>query len=225
MTLLLASQSPRRKSLLSTLGIPFEVLPPPKGVDMELLEAPRDREQPLAYVKRVTRAKLSVMRQLCAPSDTVLVADTTVTMDGLILGKPLSALENERMLRLLSGRTHRVMTAVAIGCGTFGLVQVGLGVKACSAQTLNSEPTLKPCNTDSFNLITSKVTFAPLTEQQITHYIKTQEGFDKAGGYAIQGLAAPFVRHISGDYSAIVGLPLHATATLLAERGFHAAAS
>ena len=162
---------------------------------MEALENPLPKESPSRYVQRVTQVKLGValeqLKQLDANA-VALVADTTVTIDGMILGKPETAENNAAMLRRLSGRTHRVLTAVAVGSAT------------------------KQHNV----LCVARVSFAPLSEVQISRYTATGEGFDKAGGYAIQGLAAPFVKHISGDYSGIVGLPLFATATLLKQFQF-----
>ena len=191
--LYLASQSPRRKTLLETLRIPFKVLAPPVGLDMEQLEAARPKENPVRYVRRVTLAKLKVAQSQLGENDFALVADTTVTIDGLILGKPLTTKNNIEVLRRLSGKTHRVLTAVA------------LASVSQSTQILT----------------VARVRFAPLSEPQIQRYVNTGEGLDKAGGYAIQGGAAPFVVRIIGDYSGIVGLPLHATATLLAQLNIH----
>ena len=191
MTLYLASQSPRRKELLARLRLPFEVLPTPVGVDMEALEAVLPNETPARYVRRVAVAKLdlALRHPKASLGDIILAADTTVAADSLILGKPETAENNAAMLRKLSGRSHRVLTVVAVE----ELGESDLSVKLCIAH----------------------VRFASLSEAQITRYVASGEGLDKAGGYAIQGAAAAFVTHISGDYSGIVGLPLHATATLL----------
>ncbi len=191
--LYLASQSPRRKALLSTLGIDFAVLPPVAGVDMEALEAIRGREMPLAYVKRVTLAKLRAAQaqvQISA-NDAVLVADTTVALGHTILGKPESAAANAAMLGALQGQTHRVMTAVA------------LGVHGQHWLTVS----------------TTRVQFASLSVQQVQDYAASGEGWDKAGGYAIQGNAAAFVAHLNGNYTGVVGLPLYDTAQLLRGAG------
>lgn len=189
--LYLASQSPRRKALLSSLGLAFEVLPPAPGVDMEALEAARTNEAPLRYVKRVTLAKLAAAQAQLTHDDAVLVADTTVALGRTILAKPETAEANSAMLRQLQGQTHRVMTAVA------------LGYQAMQWQLVR----------------TSYVQFSPLSEAQIHAYANSGEGWDKAGGYAIQGNAAAFVVHLRGNYTAIVGLPLYDTAQLLRHAG------
>jgi septum formation protein len=191
MSLYLASQSPRRKQLLASLDIAFEVLPPAVGVDMEALEARRGQEAPLAYVKRVTLAKLHQARSQIGTTDAVLCADTTVALGRDILHKPLDATSNAGLLNKLQGRSHRVMTAVA-------LWQAGIVHQAVSI---------------------SHVTFAPLNAAQIDQYAACGEGWDKAGGYAIQGRAGAFVTRINGNYSGIVGLPLFETAQLLRQAG------
>jgi septum formation protein len=191
MTLYLASQSPRRKQLLASLNIPFEVLPPATGVDMEALEARLGKETPLAYVKRVTLAKLNQARSQISSTDAVLCADTTVALGRDILGKPENAATNAAMLSQLQGQTHRVMTAVALWHG--GAVY----------QTV----------------CTSHVTFAPLSAAEIERYAASGEGWDKAGGYAIQGNAAAFVAQMRGNYTGIVGLPLYETGQLLKQAG------
>jgi septum formation protein len=191
MTLYLASQSPRRQQLLASLNIAFEVLPVAGGVDMEALEARRGHEAPLAYVKRVTRAKLHQALSQIAPSDAVLCADTTVALGRDILGKPENAANNAALLQQLQGRTHRVMTAVA----------------------------LWHSGTVYQTVCISNVTFAPLNSAEISRYAASGEGWDKAGGYAIQGNAAAFVAQMRGNYTAIVGLPLYETAGLLRQAG------
>ncbi len=191
MTFYLASQSPRRKSLLTSLGLPFEVLAAPIGVDMEALEAIRNNEAPLSYVKRVTLAKLSQAQLQINHSDSVLCADTTVALGQTVLGKPENAANNAALLTQLQGKTHRVLTAVALYHGG----QIYSTVSA------------------------SYVTFAPLTSVQIDNYAQSGEGWDKAGGYAIQGHAAALISHMRGNYSGIVGLPLHPTRLLLIQAG------
>jgi septum formation protein len=191
MTLFLASQSPRRKQLLASLNIPFEVLPPATGVDMEALEARRGKESPLAYVKRVTLAKLNQARGQITATDAVLCADTTVALGRDILGKPESAANNAAMLSQLQGQTHRVMTAVALW------------------HSGNIYQTV----------CTSHVTFAGLGPTEIKHYAASGEGWDKAGGYAIQGNASAFVSHMRGNYTGIVGLPLYETVGLIRQAG------
>ncbi len=178
--LLLASGSPRRRELLELAGFS------PSTVSPDVDESVRPGEDPLSYVKRIALTKLSSVNR---PPDTwVLAADTTVTSDGLILGKPLDRADGFRMLQLLSGRSHHTMTAVAI----------------CS-------PTGK---TTSFT-VTTKVTFADLSGDNINWYLDTGEPFDKAGSYAIQGSGGSFVISIDGSYSNVVGLPMAEVAAAL----------
>ena len=189
----LASRSPRRRELLKQLGVTFEVLlfreAERRGADVD--ETPHEGERAEDYVQRVAQAKAQAgtmhMAQRKLPVYPVLGADTTVTLDGYILGKPSGEEEAIEMLRALSGRTHEVMTAVAI------------------------------CRQDmvSTRLSLSEVAFAPLSEAQIRAYVATGESLDKAGAYAIQGRAAAFVRRMSGSYTGIMGLPLYETAELL----------
>ncbi len=187
----LASQSPRRRQLLDQLGLQHELLLAQPDEDAEALEDIRAGEAPAAYVARVTALKLQAalrrrrLRGLAfAP---VLCADTTVALGRQILGKPADAAHARSMLRVLAGRTHRVLTAVAIGTPKRQL------------QILSS----------------SRVTFAPLTDAQVTSYVASGEPFGKAGAYAVQGAAAGFIAHISGSYSGIMGLPLFETAQML----------
>ena len=189
--LYLASQSPRRQALLHQIGIPFELLLPGADEDPEALEATRPGEAPATYVKRVVLAKLEAARARClrralAPAP-IVSADTTVAIGGTLLGKPADAEQAIAMLERLSGRTHRVLTAVAVGDSrhTDWVVQV------------------------------SRVSFSRLSRAQITDYVASGEPFDKAGGYGIQGAAGAFVRRIEGSYSGIMGLPLHETATMV----------
>jgi septum formation protein len=191
MTFYLASQSPRRKQLLAILGLPFEVLAAPVNVDMEALEAVHRNEAPVRYVKRVTLAKLKQALIYIRPEDSVLCADTTVALGHDILGKPETFEKNAELLTHLQGKTHRVLTSVA-------LFSDGRTYQALS---------------------TSHVSFAPLTKLEIDRYAASSEGWDKAGGYAIQGNAAAFVQKIRGDYTGIVGLPLHHTRLLLKQSG------
>ena len=191
MRIYLASQSPRRQELLQQLHVEFDLLLPDASEDTESVEAGLPNERPLAYVKRVVRAKAQLAlqrlhkRQL--PVRPILVADTTVALARQIFGKPASPAEHKQMLQALSGKTHRVITGVA-------LVTAGQMSETVSI---------------------SQVTFAALSPNQIQRYIDSHEGQDKAGGYAIQGVAAAFITHISGSYSGIVGLPLAETAQLL----------
>jgi len=188
----LASASPRRAELLPLIGVRFEVLKLGEfGVD----EAVHGREAPATYVQRLAKEKAmagvrAVAARGLAPQP-VLGADTTVCIGREILGKPGDAKDREaeaaRMLRLLSGRTHRVLTAVALATPK-------------KAKVVLSD---------------SRVTFRTLSRADIAAYIATGEPFDKAGGYGIQGPAAAFVSHLSGSYTGVMGLPLFETAALL----------
>jgi len=187
----LASKSPRRQELLRQIGVDFRLLPPDDDEDAEALEAVRAHESPAVYVKRVVLAKLDAAVARLArrgwPPAPVLTADTTVALGGAILGKPADAAEAADMLRRLSGRTHRVLTAVAL------------------ARSSRRESVVN----------VSRVTFARLTRAQIDAYARSGEPLDKAGGYGIQGAAGAFARRIEGSYSGIMGLPLYETARLL----------
>ena len=195
----LASRSPRRRELLKQLGVSFEVLlfrqVAQRGADID--ETVHPGERPEDYVQRLARIKAQAgalyMAQRKLPLHPVLGADTTVTIDGRILGKPAGQNDAIELLHALSGRTHEVMTAVAI----------------CWRDSLTARLSL------------SEVAFAPLTDAQIRAYVATGEPLDKAGAYGIQGRAGAFVRRISGSYTGIMGLPLFETAELLkaAERG------
>lgn len=193
--LYLASQSPRRAQLLGQLGVRHELLLATPDEDAEALEALRPGESPSAYVQRVTGLKLDAAvarhRRLKLPPAPILCADTTVAFGRTILGKPEDGRDAERMLAQLAGRTHRVLTAVA--------VQQGRRRHAA--------------------LSVSRVRFAPMTRAQIARYAASGEPLGKAGAYGIQGAAAAFVEHISGSYSGIMGLPLFETATLLRQAG------
>lgn len=195
--LVLASASPRRRELLTQAGFTFEVVP------AHLDEDPLTGEEPEAYVTRLAREKAqAVFQQLAGAGQaarqpheqgrsidplTVLGADTTVTLDGEILGKPVDAADAARMLRLLSGRTHRVMTGVALA--TKESIQASAEI--------------------------TTVEFLSLTEEEIADYIATGEPMDKAGAYAIQGRAARWIPRIEGCYFNVVGLPIARVATLL----------
>lgn len=183
--LVLASASPRRRELLAQIGVPLRVLP--GTVDEQVLPA----EAPLAYVERVTRAKLADGLSRAGQGAVVLAADTAVVLEQQILGKPQDAADARRMLRALSGRSHQVITAVAVGQGS----------------------------RSDCRIVVSEVGFVPLDEARIEAYWATGEPHDKAGAYAIQGLGAVFVSHLAGSYSAVVGLPLRETAELLAAFG------
>ncbi|MDZ4203046.1 MAG: Maf family protein [Gallionella sp.] len=189
----LASQSPRRRELLKQIGINFELLllrtDPQRKVDVD--ETPHSGEAADEYVRRICQAKAEAgslslgMRNL--PPFPVLAADTTVTLDGRILGKPENGEHAAAMLRLLSGQAHQVLSAVAVAAGEHVEIAVS----------------------------TSTVRFATLDEARIHRYLLTREYADKAGGYAIQGHAGAFIEHISGSYSGVMGLPLFETVELL----------
>jgi septum formation protein len=195
----LASQSPRRAQLLEQIGVPYQVLAPRnagEGRALEALELQRPGEPPARYVRRVTLLKLAAAaRRIRAdglPPAPVLCADTTVALGARILGKPRDAREAARMLRALSGREHRVLTAVAVQ-GADGATHAELSA--------------------------SRVRFAALTARDVAAYVASGEWQGKAGGYAIQGRAAAFIARIGGSYSGIMGLPLHETALLLRAAG------
>lgn len=191
----LASQSPRRQQLLAQIGVRFQPLLPDADEDAEALEATRAGETPADYVQRVTLAKLAAARRRLLrrglPPAPVLCADTTVALGRRILGKPADAAEALAMLRGLSGRSHRVLTAVAVHDGR----------RRHAA------------------LSASQVRVAPLAAADIAAYIAGGEPFGKAGAYAIQGAFAAHVAHIAGSHSGIMGLPLFETAALLRAAG------
>ena len=193
----LASRSPRRLELLGQLGVTCRLLLDVDEARAEALEAALPGEPPAAYVQRVTRAKaqaaLARLAQLGLPPAPLLCADTTVAVGGTILGKPHDAADAARMLKLLSGRTHKVLTAVVV-------------VPASATRLLAATQV-------------SRVRFCRLSPGQIDAYIASGEPFGKAGAYAIQGLAAGFVRTIEGSHSGIMGLPLYETARLLRKAG------
>ncbi len=185
--LVLASASPRRRELLAQAGFTFEVCP------AHIPEEAKPGEDPTAYVIRLAREKAqAVFAQLSADPKTasdlaVLGADTTVTLDNHILGKPEDAADAARMLRLLSGRTHRVITGVAL------------------VTTARTEVASE----------TTAVTFGALSDEEIAAYIATGEPMDKAGAYAIQGRAARWIPRIEGCYFNVVGLPIALVSSLL----------
>ncbi|WP_143763064.1 Maf family protein [Ramlibacter tataouinensis] len=187
----LASQSPRRRQLLEQLGVRHELLLPDEDEDSEALEEVKPGEAPAAYVRRVTGLKLDAalarLRRRQLPPAPVLCSDTTVALGRAIYGKPADAKEAARMLRELAGRTHRVLTAVAVQSGR----------KRVEA------------------LSDSRVSFAALSPARIRAYVDSGEPMGKAGAYAVQGRAAAHIMRISGSYTGIMGLPLHETATLL----------
>ena len=192
----LASQSPRRSQLLEQLGVRHELLLPGADEDAEALEVALHNEAPAAYVRRVTQLKLDAalkrLKLRGLPTAPVLCSDTTVALGRTIYGKPADAVDAARILAELAGKTHRVLTAVALGTGR----------KREQA------------------LCESRVTFAEMSPRQIQTYIASNEPMGKAGGYGVQGRAAAFISHISGSYSGIMGLPMFETAQLLRSFGF-----
>ena len=185
-TLVLASASPRRRELLAQAGFVFSVRP------AHIPENPLPGEEPIAYVTRLAREKAeAVYRELSLSFNelAVLGADTTVTLDGHILAKPEDAADAARMLRMLSGRTHRVVTGVAVA--TAKRVEVAAEVTA--------------------------VRFLTLSDHEIAEYIASGEPMDKAGAYGIQGRAAKWIPRIEGCYFNVVGLPLALVGTMLEE--------
>jgi septum formation protein len=190
----LASRSPRRRELLTQIGVKFEPLMFREGPrqDVETDEAVRPNEQPDDYVRRVATLKCEsawqrvVMRRGLRRMP-VLAADTTVALAGVILGKPADRADAERMLRLLAGTQHRVLSAVAV----------------------KFEQHFEMAVSESL------VTFAPLDEERIASYAQSGEPFDKAGGYGIQGRAGAFVQRLEGSYTGVMGLPLYETCNLL----------
>lgn len=190
----LASQSPRRRQLLDQLGVRHEPMVPAPGGEAdaaEALEAVLPGELPAAYVQRVTALKLQAARaRLKArglPPAPILCSDTTVAIGRRILGKPADADAARAMLQALSGRSHRVLTAVAVGTARRTLAALSI----------------------------STVRFAPLDAALIDAYIASGQPFGKAGGYAIQSQLAGWIPAVRGSYSAIMGLPLFETAQLL----------
>ena len=191
----LASQSPRRAQLLQQIGVTHRLLLPDAAEDAEALEAERAGEVPAEYVQRVTRAKLQAavarLARRGGPAAPVLCADTTVALGRRILGKPADAAQAREMLRALSGRTHRVLTAVAVHDGR--RTRAALNV--------------------------SHVRLAAMPAAAIDAYVAGGEPYGKAGAYAIQGAIAAWIEHIAGSHSGIMGLPLFETAALLRRSG------
>ena len=196
----LASQSPRRRELLKQIGVYYEILllrtDPRRGINVD--ETAHDGEVPVDYVQRVCRDKAQagwqtlLLRNL--PRLPVLAADTTVTLDGKIIGKPDDKEHAAEILRMLSGRQHQVLTAVAVAFEE----RVELRLSATT------------------------VTFDTLNEDRIRRYLLTHEAHDKAGAYGIQGQAGAFVQRIEGSYTGVMGLPLYETVELLRLFGYPA---
>jgi septum formation protein len=191
--IVLASASPRRQELLRNAGIPFTVQPADIDESPRAGESPRDCAQRLAWEKALTVFQSQ-------PQNCVLGADTIVVVDDTILGKPRNADDAARMLRMLSGRTHAVITGVCLA----GPVASGQWSVASTTKTA-SETTL--------------VTFCELSDDEIRDYVASGEPMDKAGAYAIQGIASRWIQRIEGDYSNVVGLPVALVYGMLRERG------
>lgn len=185
----LASRSPRRAELLQQMGIGFDVLP--SDIDESILP----NEPPETYVMRLAGSKAAVglanMQQANLQQRPILAADTTVCVDGMILGKPEDDDDARAMLEALSGRWHEVHTALALVSAT--------GIEAV--------------------LSTTRLELAPLSDEMITAYIVSGEPRDKAGAYGIQGFAGTFIKRIEGSYSGVMGLPVFETAQLLRNAG------
>ena len=192
MDLYLASGSPRRAQLLAQIGLHIS------KIASDIDETPHENELALAYTERMAWQKseqalaLFVAAHGTEPELPVLTADTSVAIDGLILGKPDNHAHAVTMLRMLSGRTHQVISSVVVW---------HQGQRTQTTQT-------------------SEVTFRPLTETEIQAYVNSGEADDKAGAYGIQGAAAVFIEHLSGSFSGVMGLPLFETAALLRSIGF-----
>ena len=191
----LASRSPRRRALLEQIGVRHRVL------RVEVEERRERDESPEAFVRRMARLKVETGRSRLAATDAtpVLGADTAVVLDGEVLGKPGSADAARRMLERLSGRAHEVLTAVTLA-------------------RVSRQPTAAD-EAIAVALSRSRVWFRELDPAECETYCASGEPLDKAGGYAIQGRAAVFVRHLEGSYSGVVGLPLFETAELLRAAG------
>ncbi len=198
MALVLASASPRRQELLRAAGIAITVQA------TNIPEVPLDGEAPKTFAERLAREKAwAIFKQ--RPSDFVLGADTIVVVDRQILGKPVNHADAERMLRLLSGRRHEVTTAVCL-----------MGPKSApnSPTSSKGEGTFGDTRSE-----TTLVTMNALSNDEIRAYILTGEPMDKAGAYAIQGMASRWIPHIEGDYSNVVGLPIALVYRMLKEAG------
>jgi septum formation protein len=179
--LILASASPRRQDLLRAAGIAFTALP------ADIDETPLTGELPRAHAERLAREKATAVHRL-RPDEFVLGADTIVVVDGAILGKPADAADAARMLRMLSGRTHEVITGVCV------ITPAARGQGAVASEDVRSEVTL--------------VTMCELSDEEIRDYVASGEPMDKAGAYAIQGFASRWIPRIEGDYANVVGLPV-----------------
>jgi len=218
-TLYLASASPRRHALLNQIGIEHEVLhvPSPPGEDEPKLAS----ESPLAYVQRTALDKAIRAQQWILKNKpdrfkakeqiSILTADTTVALDTLVLGKPNDDVEAAHILRLLSGQTHTVLTALVLSRATPDTISdIHESLHAAAIKWENKTA-----------LSITQVSFCELTDNVINAYIATKEPFGKAGAYGIQGHAAKFIQRIEGSYSGVMGLPLYETSALIQELNNH----
>ena len=189
MSLILASQSPRRRQLLAQMGLT------PRVVPANIPESPKNAESPDDYVTRLAQEKAHAVAATLSPHDNtfILAADTTVALGEVILEKPTDTTDALRILRALSGRLHTVYTAVAL--------------------------LEHPHNRLGVETVATRVRFAELDDDTIKRYIDTGEPMDKAGAYGIQGLAGAFVCAIEGSYTNVVGLPLYETLSLMRRMG------
>ncbi len=198
MRIYLASRSPRRRELLTQMGIAFDTVVFREGLraDNETDETPHPGEEPVAYVERVARAKaehgLKIVYERKLPLRPILSADTTLEFAGEIIGKPVDMPDAVTILKRLSGQTHRVLTGVAVNY---------------QGRT-------------EFILSSSEVRFRQLDEDEIRHYVISGEPMDKAGAYGIQGRAGMFVEHLAGSFTGVMGLPVCETGELLKKMGF-----
>jgi septum formation protein len=190
--LILASASPRRREILTRLGLAFEVSP----ADVD--ESERAGEAPQAYVMRLAETKARAVAER-RPGSAVLGADTTVVLDGAVLNKPGDLAESERMLRALRGREHVVFTGVAVFCAR--------------AQAIAGEAQSKVIH------VATRVRFRDFSDATLLAYVASGEGLDKAGAYGIQDLGAALVSEVHGSYSNVVGLPAAETVALLEDLG------
>ena len=198
MRLYLASRSPRRRELLHQIGIDFDTVVFRDGMraDLETDETALINEDPVVYVERIARSKamhgLKIVEERRLPMRPVLAADTTLEFDGEIIGKPVDMADATQILKRLSGRTHRVLTGVAIN--HLGRIE--------------------------YVLSTSEVRFRAIDDEEIRHYVMSGEPMDKAGAYGIQGRAGLFVEHLTGSFTGVMGLPVCETGELLKKFGF-----
>lgn len=201
-TLVLASASPRRHELLAQLGVPFQVRP----TDVD--ESPRPGEDAEALVRRLAVDKAQAALAAAADGDVVvLAADTLVSVDGQVLGKPIDEAHAARMLRKLSGSRHQVLTGVAVGR------------RAAGGSPADAEVGLAPAASIAVEVVTTHVHMREWTPDEIAAYVATGEPMDKAGSYAIQEIGDRFVTEVEGSFDNVVGLPVAVAGRMLADAG------